>query len=122
MGDSQATGWTAPGPPSQKRAIKEAAEATKTTRKYCISATVCASAPWASAMIIIALAAPGEVPHTAVEPDSAPQRLISQPIRLLAATTARMTLTKSGASFKKATTIAGVIARAMRQPRIAWAA
>ena len=41
-------------------------------------------------MIVIAPAAPGEIPQTAVEPGREPQRLINQPIRLLAATAAVM--------------------------------
>jgi hypothetical protein len=36
----QTMGWPAPDPACQKRAMKEAAVATNTTRKYCISATV----------------------------------------------------------------------------------
>jgi hypothetical protein len=73
-------------------------------------------------MIIIALAPPGEEPQTAVEPGRTPNRLIVQPMRPLAAITAAIAPRKRGAFFTKARMMAGVMARAIRQPRIACAA
>ena len=102
------------------REITDAATATITTRAYCMNATSRASAPNASAISIIAVAPPGEAPHTAVEPGSTCQRLISQPSVLLATITAETSAMKSGQSSRNVSIIPGVIEFAMRQPTTAW--
>ena len=63
------------GPPpawKARAATSDAAEATQTTRRYCMKATSRTSPPWASAISIIAEAAPADVPQIAVVPGSVP--------------------------------------------------
>ena len=86
-----------------------------------MKATSCASAPKASAISIIADAAPGEEPHTAVVPGSTDQRLIAQPRTPLAAITASTTARNSGQSLRNIRTMSCVITPAIRQPISAWA-
>ena len=77
IGGNQTIGaGSTPDVSTHSRAISAAAIDTKMTRRYCMKATSRASAPNASAISTIALAAPGVEPHTAVVPGSTFQRLI----------------------------------------------
>ncbi len=79
-----------------KRATTEAPPATTATRRYCMKATSRASAPCASAITIMAVAAPGLEPHNTAVPGRICMRVIHQPSNVLTAMTANTPNTKIG--------------------------
>ena len=93
-----------------------------TTRRYCMNATRRVSAPKADAMTMMAEAAPGDMPQTAVVPGSTRQRVMAQPSAVHAPMIASTTPRKSGHPFKKVPRMAGVRNRAIMQPMTAWQA
>ena len=64
----------------------------------------------------MAVAAPGEVPYSAVAPGIRPERLISQPIAAAPSSVAAITRQNNGASWMKLATMAGVMALAIIAP------
>ncbi len=79
-----------------RRATSEAAAATITTRRYCMNATSCASAPCASAIKTIVIAPPGLKPQRAVLPGKTFIRLSSSPSSALATMTDSEPKTNTG--------------------------
>ena len=86
-----------------------------------MKATSRMSAPYAAAISIIAVAAPGDEPQTAVVAGSTCQRVSSHPSAPLAAITAMTTVTKIGQPRAISPTIVGGMLRAIMQPMIACA-
>ena len=86
-----------------------------------MKATSRISAPYAAAISIIAVAAPGDEPQTAVLPGSTCQRVSRYPSAPLAAITAMTTVTKIGQTRAISPTIVGGMPRAIMQPMIACA-
>src|ERR1700733_14390688 len=70
--------------------MMEATMATMTTRTYCMKATSRASAPYASAITIMADAAPGNNPQMAVVSGKMRNLLMIQPSTQLATMTSRL--------------------------------
>ncbi len=98
------------------RATIEAPAATTATRRYCMKATRRASAPWASASTIMAVAAPGLDPHNTAVPGKMCMRVISQPRKVLAAITASTPNTKTGQRLRISPAMASGAMAAIMQP------
>lgn len=81
-----------------------------------MKATRRTSAPWASASSTMVVAAPGEVPHTAVLPGMMPSRLISQPSAAAASRVAPITVLNSSQSPAKERSIGRPITAATMAP------
>ena len=107
--------------PRSRRETNDAEQTTSATRRYCMKATRRISAPYSSAMAIIAEAAPGEQPQAAVVPGSVPALTISQPTMPPAMTVLVTTSSIVGQSRTIEVRIDGVSVRAIRQPMIACA-
>ena len=125
---SQATGgnqtmalgaWAGLTPNS--RATSAATAATSTTRRYCISATRRASAPYSSDMRVMTEAAPALLPHRPVVPGSNCRRVITTPSRLEAATTRTTPAVNSTQWRRTSSTIDSGTILAIRQPTMPWA-
>ena len=103
-------------PCTQNLVINDAVSPTTTTRRYCMKATSRASAPNSSAKIIMALAAPGSKPHTAVVPGINLLRLTSHPKKQLMPTVAAVIMMNSVHWLARFAIMDGVIALAIKQP------
>ena len=108
--------------PSISRATTDALSTTMMTRRYCMNATSRGSAPYSSAIAIIAEAAPGEEPQAAVVPGSTANRVSPQPTSPPATIVVATVSSISGQSATTVATIEPVIACATRQPISACAA
>ena len=89
---------------------------TAATRRYCMTATSRMSAPNASAIRTMAVAAPGEEPQIAVVPGSAFQRARRTPSTAAIAITAPIPIRKIGHCLSIVAIEAAPMALAMRQP------
>src|SRR5271170_3033958 len=94
-GGNHTTCRTAPPDPIQNLETSEAMIAINATRKYCIKATRRTSSPYASAINVITIAAPGNDPQIAAVPGSTRQRINSQLSALLTMSTAITALRNS---------------------------
>ncbi len=81
-----------------------------------MNATRRKSPPKASDIKVIAVAAPGADPHTAVVPGKTSSRASTPPSATLNTITATMQDTKTGQSRPISAKISGVIPRAIKQP------
>src|SRR3984957_8975100 len=112
---SVGTGATAPGA-NHSRATIDAISPTKATRRYCMTATSLMSAPNASAISTMAVAAPGEEPQIAVVPGSTFQRARSMPSPAANAITVPIPIRKIGHCASIVAGDAAPMALAMSQP------
>ena len=117
---SIATG-AAPPDADHARATTDATSPTHATRRYCMTATSLMSPPKASAISTIAVAAPGEVPQTAVVPGSTLRRVSAKPRPDAKNMTAPIKVRNIGHLWKIVTKMSGVMLRATRQPTKPWA-